>query len=140
MILPDDQHPIAVVLHFMDDPVRPQWDLLAGNRQARLIRHTHEPKIGTSAAFYELGTSSNGARSKAASTIAPWSERHSEMQRPQRMNVGPFNDRKRNDSRPTELNPSSRPDPKSNAPRREQTFPKVGGLSFPQAEVAWHDA
>jgi hypothetical protein len=49
-------------------------------------------------------------------------------------------DRKRNDSRPTELNPSSRPDPKSNAPRREQTFPKVGGLSFPQAEVAWHDA
>jgi len=70
----------------------------------------------------------------------PWPERHSEMQRPQRMNLGPFNDRKRNDSRPTELNPSSRPDPKSNAPRREQTFPKVGGLSFPQAEVAWHDA
>jgi hypothetical protein len=68
----------------------------------------------------------------------PWSERHSEMQRPQRMNLGPF---LMIASGTIADLPSRIQAPDQTAshkpPSREQTFPKeVGGLSFPQAEVA----
>src|SRR5262249_29685225 len=55
LILPDDQHPVAIVLYLVD-PVRPRRDLLAGGRQAEFVRNKHEPKIRTSGPIYESGT------------------------------------------------------------------------------------
>lgn len=37
LVLSDDKHSIAVALYFMN-PVRPRRDLLAGRRQAELVR------------------------------------------------------------------------------------------------------
>jgi len=59
LILPDDQHPVAIVLHFVD-PVRSRRDLSAGCRQAELVRQTHDPKIRFSIPFTR-GTSGNPA-------------------------------------------------------------------------------
>jgi hypothetical protein len=50
IVLPDDQHPVAVVLYLVD-PIRPIRDLLAGGRQAELVRHTHEANIILSRRF-----------------------------------------------------------------------------------------
>jgi hypothetical protein len=58
VVLPDDQHPIAVVLYFLD-PVRPRRDLLAVRRQAELVRHTHARRDRRFVVFCESGTTGN---------------------------------------------------------------------------------
>src|SRR3954447_5026442 len=54
-VLPDDQQPVAVMLYFVD-AIRPVRDLLAGDGQAELVRHTHERQIGICDRFYDSGT------------------------------------------------------------------------------------
>ncbi|MGY3239981.1 hypothetical protein ACVMAJ_006871 [Bradyrhizobium sp. USDA 4448] len=41
LVLPDNQHPVAIMLYFMN-PVRPVGHLLATGSQAELVRDTHE--------------------------------------------------------------------------------------------------
>ncbi|MCP2132820.1 hypothetical protein ABH977_008387 [Bradyrhizobium ottawaense] len=60
MIIKDDQHPIAVVLYFVD-PIRPGRDLLGGGGQAELVRHTHATEDKISPRAFQSGTSGNPA-------------------------------------------------------------------------------
>jgi hypothetical protein len=61
IVLPNDKHPVPIVLYFMD-PVRSRGYLLAGSRQAELVRYTHGRKIGAPEHFGESGTKRSAAR------------------------------------------------------------------------------
>jgi hypothetical protein len=138
IVFPDDQHSVAVMLYLVD-PIRPGWDLLAGGRQTELIRHTHKPKMGSSAVFYQSGTSSNGARLKLLrQTPVGWGTRKCN---------GPSHPRLRpffyiaSGTIPNAASRIQAPDrPQVKSPlSREQTFPKVGDLCVPpRRSFAYH--
>jgi hypothetical protein len=56
LVLPDDEHPLAVELDFVK-PVRSRRNLLAGSWHAQFIRNTHGPKIGSRAENANLAAS-----------------------------------------------------------------------------------
>ncbi len=77
-LLADNQHPIAVVLHFVE-PVWTAGDLLAGDCQAELVRYTHGRKKG----LLRLGTTGNAPRCLHAPEPSPPCDRSIQPQRPQ---------------------------------------------------------